>query len=277
MNSYVFVSIGTYRAKPRSSYELPRQADPTLTLPGKIELECANNFEVALEGLAEFDKIWLLFVFDQSKSWKPKVLPPKLSRKVGLFASRSPHRPCPIGMSCVDLVKIVGRTVYVNGADLLDGTPILDIKPYIPLCDSFPDARAGWVDRALERRYTLSWSPLAYEQRQWLALHNVIFEDVVMKDLVFFAGENHYNRIRKIKDTLYIKAYKQWRLILQVDSSKHHICICLLIPGYDITKITEHKQLPAYILKFMEAFAQSIFVFLHDSCNMNPEDLYRRI
>lgn len=124
--------------------EAPRQAI-FASNEGVIELVPGRNFEQALDDLDGFNRIWLVFVFDRNRNWTPKVLPPDGSDcKRGLFATRSPYRPNPVGISCVELVKVEGLRIYVRNIDLLDGTPILDIKPYIPAADSFPDAKSGW-------------------------------------------------------------------------------------------------------------------------------------
>jgi tRNA-Thr(GGU) m(6)t(6)A37 methyltransferase TsaA len=101
----------------------------------------------ALRSLDGFERIWLVYVFHMNEGWSALVRPPRGPRiKRGVLATRSPHRPCPIGLSTVQLVSIEERMLHVRGIDLLDGTPILDIKPYIPYADAFPNARAGWVD-----------------------------------------------------------------------------------------------------------------------------------
>lgn len=124
--------------------EAPRQA-VYASNKGVIELLPGRNFEQALEDLEGFDRIWLVFVFDRNRNWTPKVLPPDGSnRKRGVFATRSPYRPNPIGISAVELVKIERLRLYVRNLDLLDGTPILDLKPYIPVADAFPMAKCGW-------------------------------------------------------------------------------------------------------------------------------------
>ena len=124
--------------------EAPRQA-VYASNEGVIELAAGRNFEQALEDLDGFDRIWLIFAFDRNRNWSPKVLPPDGSdRKRGVFGTRSPHRPNPVGISAVELVKIDGLRLYVRNLDLLDGTPILDIKPYVPAADSFPEAKTGW-------------------------------------------------------------------------------------------------------------------------------------
>lgn len=99
-----------------------------------------------IQDLAGFDRLWLIFSFHLSEGWKSCVKPPRGGPKRGVLATRSPHRPNSIGLSAVELVKIDGRTLHLRGVDLLDGTPVLDIKPYVPYADAFPDSRAGWID-----------------------------------------------------------------------------------------------------------------------------------
>jgi tRNA-Thr(GGU) m(6)t(6)A37 methyltransferase TsaA len=103
--------------------------------------------EEALRDLAGFERIWVIFAFHRSEGWKPLVKPPRGRFKRGVLATRSPHRPNAIGLSALELLSIEGRVLRVRGVDLLDGTPILDIKPYVPYADAFPDSRAGWIDK----------------------------------------------------------------------------------------------------------------------------------
>ena len=100
----------------------------------------------AFRDLAGFERIWLLFVFHRSEGWKPEVRPPRGGGKRSVLATRSPHRPNPIGLSAVELVSVAERSLRVRGVDLLDGTPIVDVKPYVPYADAFAHARAGWID-----------------------------------------------------------------------------------------------------------------------------------
>lgn len=102
--------------------------------------------EKVIQDLHGFDRIWLIFAFHLSEGWKSSVKPPRGGPKRGVLATRSPHRPNSIGLSSVELVRIEGRTLHLRGVDLLNGTPVLDIKPYIPYADAFPEARAGWID-----------------------------------------------------------------------------------------------------------------------------------
>ncbi|MBR7103414.1 MAG: tRNA (N6-threonylcarbamoyladenosine(37)-N6)-methyltransferase TrmO [Lentisphaeria bacterium] len=146
---YTFEAIGHIRTGARYPQEVPRQGVLTARR-GTIILEKQRNFEAALADLAGVERIWIIFVFDRVTGWRPKVRPPLggTEKKIGVFATRSPHRPNPIGITCARLEGIRELELDVSETDLLDGTPILDIKPYIPLADAFPDARTGWREQA---------------------------------------------------------------------------------------------------------------------------------
>lgn len=114
-------------------------ATATLELAGWLD-------EKVLQDLSGFERVWLVFAFHLSEGWTSSVKPPRGGPKRGVLATRSPHRPNSIGLSAVELVSIEGRTLRLRGVDLLDGTPVLDIKPYIPYADAFPGSKAGWID-----------------------------------------------------------------------------------------------------------------------------------
>ncbi|MDX9709773.1 MAG: tRNA (N6-threonylcarbamoyladenosine(37)-N6)-methyltransferase TrmO [Trichloromonas sp.] len=100
----------------------------------------------ALQDLEGFERLWLIYALHRSDGWRPTVKPPRGGPKRGVLATRSPHRPNALGLSAVELINVEGRTLHLRGVDLLDGTPVLDIKPYVPYADAFPDAKAGWID-----------------------------------------------------------------------------------------------------------------------------------
>ncbi len=134
-------------------FGIPRQSGLVPSLPGEIGFEPAYRNADALRGLEDFSHLWLIWEFSESKreAWSPTVRPPRLggNRRMGVFATRSPFRPNPLGLSCVKLEAIVwsgprGPVLRVSGADLMDGTPIYDIKPYLPYTDSHPEARGGF-------------------------------------------------------------------------------------------------------------------------------------
>ena len=104
-------------------------------------------FQAALRDLEGFERTWLIYHFHRSGPWRPLVVPYRAEVERGLFATRAPSRPNPIGMSAVKLLAVKGNVLEVRGVDILDGTPLLDIKPYVPAFDAFPGSRAGWLDQ----------------------------------------------------------------------------------------------------------------------------------
>tara|TARA_B100000609_G_C17136420_1_gene393051 strand:+ start:141 stop:935 length:795 start_codon:yes stop_codon:yes gene_type:complete len=136
---------------------------------GTIELLPGHNFETALRDLNSFDRIWIIFDFHLNKNWKPVVSPPIIGdrSKIGVFATRSPHRPCSIGMTCARLVSIDKLTLHICDFDILDGSPVLDIKPYIPDSDSFPDASRGWLPEQ-HKSYQVEIEPEVEQRMTWL-------------------------------------------------------------------------------------------------------------
>ena len=138
-----------------TKFGVPRQSGLASGLVSTIVFEPLYRNPDCLRGIADFSHLWLIWEFDKvaGAGWSPTVLPPKLGGKtrVGVFATRSPFRPNPLGLSCVQLVKADlhtkdGPVLYVAGADLVDGTPILDIKPYLPYADCPRDATGGFTD-----------------------------------------------------------------------------------------------------------------------------------
>lgn len=138
----------------KEKFGIPRQSGRAPSLTAEIVFEPEYRNAEALRGIEGFSHLWLLFDFSEShrEDWSPTVRPPRLggNTRVGVFASRSPFRPNPLGLSCVRLLGVEkreseGRVLLVSGADLLDGTPIFDVKPYLPFADCHPDATAGYA------------------------------------------------------------------------------------------------------------------------------------
>lgn len=138
--------IGRARTPWTRREDAPHQPSAAPESRGVIELE--PEYAPALADLASFSRIWLVSLLDRSHGWAAKVKPPRGGPKRGVLATRAPNRPSQIGLTCVALEEVDearGRLV-VRGIDLLDGTPILDVKPYLPLIDAFPDAGHGWLE-----------------------------------------------------------------------------------------------------------------------------------
>ena len=148
--------IARIRSDFPTKFGIPRQSGRVEELTACIVFEPEYRVREAVKGLEDFSHIWLLWEFSQSirENWSPTVRPPRLggNERMGVFATRSPFRPNPVGLSCVKLEKIdleskEAPVLIVSGADLMDGTPIYDIKPYLPYVDCMPDARGGFADR----------------------------------------------------------------------------------------------------------------------------------
>lgn len=178
-----------------------------------------GNFEQALESLEGFERVWLVFGFHESHGWLPKVRPPRGDgEKRGVFATRSPHRPNRIGLSCVRLLKINGRSLLIEGHDLLEGTPIYDIKPYIPLADAFPGAKAGWVDE-LPEPFEIQESIAAKKKLEWLKNNGENrLRAFVDEQLRYQPLDQSRKRISEIQSsveensTQFQAAFRTWRL-----------------------------------------------------------------
>ena len=132
----------------KEKFGIPRQSGLVPELRGTIRFEPAFQQEEALRGLEGFSHLWLIWGFSRAEGWTPTVRPPRLggNTRLGVFATRSPHRPNPLGLSAVEIEGIEEGIIRVRGADLLNGTPIYDIKPYIPYADAIPEAKGGFAN-----------------------------------------------------------------------------------------------------------------------------------
>eukprot|EP00741_Cyanophora_paradoxa_P013657 tig00020704_g13186.t1 len=154
--------IGYVRSPYKERFGTPRQAPITQQIVGgqeaeaEIHLNPGLNLDLAVRGLEGFEYIWVISWMHLNKGWNPLVTPPRGPKvKRGVLATRAPHRPNPMALSAVRLVGVHGRILKVRGIDLLDWTPVLDIKPYVPYCDAFPSARAGWLDEIATEGYEM--------------------------------------------------------------------------------------------------------------------------
>lgn len=158
--------IGQVRSCFREKFGTPRQSLLVSEAHAVLKLRPDPQFRDALDGLSGFSHLWLIYEFHQhaDQPWRARIEPPRVEvDKIGVFASRSPHRPNPLGLSAVKLERIDleakgGIELHLSGVDLLDGTPVLDIKPYLPYADSIPGAKAGWASEEITR-YAVDFSP----------------------------------------------------------------------------------------------------------------------
>jgi tRNA-Thr(GGU) m(6)t(6)A37 methyltransferase TsaA len=168
MDTFNFISIGIINSCYKEKFGIPRQ--PNLVDSAQAKLYLNQDFsEESVRGLEGFSHIWLSFVFHdtQAQGWKPMVRPPRLggNKKVGIFASRSTFRPNPLGLSVVELTKVehtkTGIVLSLAGCDLLDDTPIVDIKPYLSYVDAIPDAKSGFAQEMPDIKLEVNFSQKA--------------------------------------------------------------------------------------------------------------------
>jgi tRNA-Thr(GGU) m(6)t(6)A37 methyltransferase TsaA len=241
------VPIGVIRTPYTDRYRAPRQpgADGQGG-EGLIVLEPNCNYEQALEDLEGFDRIWVIYWFHRNTTWRPKILPPRgARRKRGLFATRSPHRPNPLGLSLLRLIEVRGRTIRVADVDLLDGTPVLDIKPYLPYVESFPDSRMGWLEEAIageEKRYEVLWAPAAEERAAWLLdAHRIQLAPLATTVLARDPWPHPYRRISPHPSGMFELALKSWRMLFRIEGER--VVIEEIRSGYQSTALADPGEL----------------------------------
>lgn len=200
-----FEPIGFIRTPYQRFYDTPRQPGvEDIVDRSYIELLPGNNYEQAVQDLQGCERIWLVVHFHQALSWKPKVLPPRGRTKRGVFATRSPHRPNPIGITCCELLDVHGLRIDVLGTDLIDNTPVLDIKPYVAYADAFPESNVAWMSELESACYSVVGKAL--EQ-----LPNDL-RDYVVRTLQSDPMPHPYRRIELLADGVYQMAVRKYRI-----------------------------------------------------------------
>ena len=202
MTELTLQPIGVVHAPARTRVEAPRQSGVTQGVAAVIEIFPLAGFAHALEDLASWDTLWVIYWFHLNTGWRPKVLPPRSrSGRKGVFATRAPHRPNPLGLSAVRLERVDGYNLHVLDADMLDGTPVLDIKPYVAYSDARADASTGWLAPASRADPLPDWpvqfTALAAEQLAWLeAAGGPPLADRITAVLALGPEPHPYRRIR---------------------------------------------------------------------------------
>lgn len=253
---YPFEPIGFVRSPYSERMEAPRQAPGGA--PGRIELLPGRGFEDALEGMGAWDYAWVLFVFhenvEQGRGWRPKVQPPRSTEKYGVFATRSPHRPNPIGLSCVRIDRVEGLVVHVRELDVLDGTPVLDLKPYVPYADARPEAKSGWLEpRDPAATWQVAFAEDALAQLGWLEARGIGLRQGIEQALALGPQPHAYRRIRR-HGSGYRLALKEWRVDFAVDGRL--ITVCSIASGYRQRQLAADAALSVH-REFIAAFPSS--------------------
>lgn len=266
--------IGVVRSPFRERAEAPRQPSAAAGVAGTIELWPGRGFEHALEDLEHWSHLWVLFWFHLNEGWRPKVLPPRSDRRRGVFATRSPYRPNPLGLSVLRLERVDGLTLHVRDLDLVDGTPVLDIKPYVAYADAHPDASPGWLETPEPGStstpseagstsapsdpapsFDVAWSDVADEQAAWLLeAHGVDLRSPASRVLSLGPQPHPYRRIRVEGDSMRL-AVKDWRLSFSVEGRR--VIIHSIATGYRERELWgENPSAPDAHRAFVERFGR---------------------
>lgn len=178
--------IGVLESCYLDKFGTPRQPGLVPSSFGRIRIFPEWQPVDSLQGLGEFSHIWVLFHFHQNhvSSFKAKVHPPRMDgEKIGVFATRSPHRPNPIGLSLLKLERIHDGYIYISGIDIVDGTPILDIKPYLSYVESIPDATCGWAQKKVDVDIEVKFPPSLEDKMAKIEITHPKFKDLVVSTL----------------------------------------------------------------------------------------------
>lgn len=188
MTAFHFEQIGIIHSPYKEKFAVPRQPGLVKSASGELHLLPPWHQPDAVRGLDGFSHLWVLFVFHQTmdKAASPTVRPPRLggNARMGVFATRSTFRPNPIGMSLVELNGIEYRkdriVLKLGGLDLVDGTPVIDVKPYLPFAEALPDARAGFAPQAPDASVKVNFTPEVAQQLASLAPHYPHIRDFIV-------------------------------------------------------------------------------------------------
>lgn len=220
-----FNPIGVLKSDQVEPYQASRQPDG-LSADAVIKLNHGMNFEQALTDLSGCTHLWIIYAFHKNDHWKPLVQTPRSNKKIGVFATRAPYRPNPIGMSLVKLEKIEGLNIYIGPNDLLNETPILDIKPFHPESDVAEDAHIEWLEENLTPQMNITFSPLAEEQLDFLENQNSDLSQLkafILRQLEYDPTNDKKKRV-EFNQSYWVLSYRTWR----VDFIMHDTTVAIL-------------------------------------------------
>jgi len=214
MGKIEFTSIGKMICDQIYPQQQPRQGFYANN-SGFIELNNDKNIIEGLKGIDDFDYIWIIYHLDKNSKWKPLISPPvqSIKEKIGVFASRSPYRPNQIGLSVVKLIKVEKNRLYIENFDLLNNTPIIDIKPYISIYDSIENSKNGWVPDYKKEEYKLYFSNIFLNKNKFVKNHvNFDLKDFCLVQLKFNPVDKNKKRVKRIRKNQFIIAFRTWRI-----------------------------------------------------------------
>lgn len=217
---YTFDTIGIVHSCYKDKFAIPRQAGLVSASTAYIELLPPYNDIEITRGLEGFSHLWLSFIFHKhvGKGWNTTVKPPRLDGKqrFGVFATRASFRPNPIGLSLVELESIEQKQgkllIHIKGADLMDQTPVIDIKPYVPYSDSIPDAKGGFTDHIKEQELHISFSQDAENDCKKAAEKYPQIKEFIRQLLALDHRAYYYKKIDKIYSTTVYDYDLKWQI-----------------------------------------------------------------
>lgn len=245
-------SIGVVRSPHEQRSDAPWQPRAAQGIEGTIELFEGQNFDDALSDIEGWSHIWVLFWFHLNEGWRPKVTPPRSDRKRGVFATRAPYRPNPLGLSALRLLGREGRVLRVADVDLLDGTPVLDIKPYVPWTDAIGEAQTGWLPDAAPGsaaapprdagpRYEVAFDERAQAQLSFLQSHGLgELQQRIVGTLRAGPEPHAYRRIKRDGDRGTL-AVKEWRARFVVQGAQ--VLVIAIFSGFRRRELERREEL----------------------------------
>ena len=226
-SSLTLKPIGFIRTQKQVKFQARHQPIESVPEQNILELLPGCQYEEALQDLAGFSRVWVVWWFHRNTEWRPKVLPPRgPSKRRGVFATRSPHRPNPLGLTPVQLIRVEGLKLILGACDLVDGTPVFDIKPYIPAYDIFAGESAGWIDEVDEvlrqpPPYAVSYAPLAVTQAEWLRVNwEIDFRPRLSELLARDPGLHRARRITRRSAGVFVIGCGAWRAVFTVENQQ---------------------------------------------------------
>lgn len=273
--------IGVVHSPWKDKHGTPRQPAFARGVAGQIEVVAGAEYEHALEDLETWSHIWVIFWFHRNTGWNPKVLPPRSEKKRGVFATRSPHRPNPIGISVLRLERIEGRVLHVLDVDLLDQTPVLDLKPYVAYSDSVPAAGGGWLEAAgqvpvghaaeevrLGRaagapadpgpQFEVTFTADAEARLAWLEGKAALDVRSRAEEVLRAGPTPHpYRRIRRAGEGHFSLGVKDFRVLFTVEGNL--VCVHSIVSGYRAGVLDDPRAQPTELtpLEVHRAFVQT--------------------
>lgn len=226
--------IGVIHSPFRDRHSAPRQPSLAENVEATIELLPRAELEHGLADIEAWSHLWVIYWFHLNSHFRPKVEAPRSEKRRGVFATRAPYRPNPIGLSAVALLRVEGRVLHVRGLDMIDGTPVLDIKPYVPYTDHVA-ANSGWLEtggRGVDPgpSFEVSYEPPARVQLDWLREHaSLDLEAAITRILSTGPVPHPYRRIRRDGEGFRL-GLRDWRVRFVIDGK--HVRVTEIASGY---------------------------------------------